>query len=621
MPMADPLLPNLAIEQLAAIARREGLLCDVLYGTLLLPKLVPFTMIHSMAGPAIFAPLYHSLDREEFADAAAEIILRLSELAPPGREEAFQSLALEFLLCIDAAETCLDRCLASISTGLYDLIGFSIGFDAQKLPSATLARRLKAREPSVQILCGGTGCDGQMGPALLEAFPEFDAVLQGEAEDSFIPAIQSLLGLREGVSPPTLLGRDTLFEPCTTAEVPRFPSLSTLLLPDYTAFLAQRKCSEHPKRPLTLLIETSRGCWWGVKHHCTFCGIKSVSDPYRSRSSENAYEQIQTLTKLYEPDLLYATDAILDYRYLRDLLPQLAYARRAYGLPLRLFYECKSNLRRNQIALLAAAGVCRLQPGIESFSTSVLKAMRKGVNGLRQVAFLKWAAAYGIELIYGILTGIPEETAADLQILLDLIPTMHHLPPPLSVNRLGLHKFSPYERDTEGYGFCDVRPFELQHLIYRFDDSLLQRLCYDLDYTLPSQETQEMKSYRQRLYAAVSTWQAAYRAGVRLIVNNTQDSLVILRRSGSIALDVIPLTGRKARIYKLAEDVIPEALLARQLDLSYDQLKRELDWLKQRELVAWMDEQVLSLAVPVNADAWADSEPVHSITVQRNESI
>ena len=55
-------------------------------------------------------------------------------------------------------------------------------------------------------------------------------------------------------------------------------------------------------------------------------------------------------------------DNILDMNHFRSVLPALAQA----GTPYELFYEIKANLRREQVATLAASGVTKVQPGIES---------------------------------------------------------------------------------------------------------------------------------------------------------------------------------------------------------------------------------------------------------------
>lgn len=32
-----------------------------------------------------------------------------------------------------------------------------------------------------------------------------------------------------------------------------------------------------------LVLEGARGCWWGEKHHCTFCGLNGSLMKFRSK--------------------------------------------------------------------------------------------------------------------------------------------------------------------------------------------------------------------------------------------------------------------------------------------------------------------------------------------------
>lgn len=67
---------------------------------------------------------------------------------------------------------------------------------------------------------------------------------------------------------------------------------------------------------------------------------------------------------------------ILPHRYFATLLPELA--RRGTGL--RLSCEMKANTTPERFDLLARAGFAEVQPGIESFSSRVLRSMDKGVR-------------------------------------------------------------------------------------------------------------------------------------------------------------------------------------------------------------------------------------------------
>src|SRR5205085_6341958 len=115
-----------------------------------------------------------------------------------------------------------------------------------------------------------------------------------------------------------------------------------------------------------------------------------------------------------------------------------------------IFYEVKANLRREQLKIMAQAGVTHLQPGIESLSSHVLRLMRKGVRAAQNVNLLRWARYYDIHVDWNLLWGFPGETEADYSEQEAAIPHLVHLQPPSSANRVWLERFSPLftERDT-----------------------------------------------------------------------------------------------------------------------------------------------------------------------------
>jgi len=181
---------------------------------------------------------------------------------------------------------------------------------------------------------------------------------------------------------------------------------------------------------------------------------------------------------------------------------------------------------------MASAGILRVQPGIESFSTKCLALMDKGTTALQQISFLKWAHAYGVTVNYGIISGMPGETPDDLREMARLATRLHHLPPPADVNRLALHRFSPHIRDPEGWGVTDVRPFHTQRMIYQCSSPLLDRLCYQLDFTVPGQQTDEYEQARDELVEALERWREAYLAGCGLWIR-AEGALRIVGRSQS----------------------------------------------------------------------------------------
>lgn len=76
----------------------------------------------------------------------------------------------------------------------------------------------------------------------------------------------------------------------------------------------------------TLLFETSRGCWWGERAHCTFCGLNGLTMKYRSKSADVAMSQFGSLFR-YAGRLPYlrlqCVDNIMPREYVKEVLPYL----------------------------------------------------------------------------------------------------------------------------------------------------------------------------------------------------------------------------------------------------------------------------------------------------------
>ena len=204
----------------------------------------------------------------------------------------------------------------------------------------------------------------------------------------------------------------------------------------------------------TIQFETSRGCWWGERHHCTFCGLNGATMTYRSKSSQRALDELVALTDRYPGHPVSVVDNILDHRYFKDFMPALA-ARR---LGLELFYEVKANLKKAQVSLLRDAGVRVIQPGIESFSTRVLNLMRKGERGLHNIQLLKWCKELGVTPVWNLLWGFPGEPPEEYRAMADLLPLLTHLAPPISAMPIRLDRFSPNFDQAEALGLTAVEP-------------------------------------------------------------------------------------------------------------------------------------------------------------------
>jgi ribosomal peptide maturation radical SAM protein 1 len=343
-----------------------------------------------------------------------------------------------------------------------------------------------------------------------------------------------------------------------------------------------------------LHFETSRGCWWGEKHHCTFCGLNGAAMAFRRKAPARALDEIEHLARTYGIRKLSATDNILDTRYLESVLPELA--RQELGL--ELFYEVKANLRREQIETLRAAGVTRLQPGIESLSSAVLRLMRKGVTGLQNVRLLKWCRAAGIRPVWNALYGFPNEPPHEYARLAELVPLVTHLTPPEYVGPLRLDRFSPYFEDPGGFGIGGIEPFPAYREVYDLPPEALRNLAYYFTF-----ERADL-SYVDPFAAAVARWREEHERAELTAIDDGSNLLVCDYRAVA-PRPVTVLEGTERAILLACDDIrspaqIRDALAAGGNELALGEIGAILARLVERRLALAEDDRYLSIVVDLH---------------------
>lgn len=309
------------------------------------------------------------------------------------------------------------------------VVGFTCTF-SQNVPSLGLARVLKERDPSLVVVFGGANCDGPMGAALHRAFPWVDVVVRGEAE-AVLPGLITDLVAGTPVRPrPGLCYRDGARSVVVPAAPEPAVALDDAPLPRFEEYfdrLAKTGFADELAPDVQLVYESARGCWWGAKSHCTFCGLNGSSMTFRSKSPERVVDELTTLARRHGRLTFQVVDNILDHRYFREVLPRL----RDAGHDLSLFYEVKANLTREQVRLLRSAGVDRVQPGLESLSTPILRLMKKGVTAFQNVRLLKWCAEYVLRVFWNVIYGFPGEPPDEYARMAGVVPSLVHLQPPV----------------------------------------------------------------------------------------------------------------------------------------------------------------------------------------------
>jgi ribosomal peptide maturation radical SAM protein 1 len=373
----------------------------------------------------------------------------------------------------------LTRMLMEIDWSQYQVVGFTSTFD-QNVASLTLAKLIKDLYPSVRIVFGGANFDGEMGLEHFRAFPWIDYVVVGEGEEVFPVLVKELLeGKKEGFGPGVAYRRagNIVFQP-NERLFSEFERTGPPDYDDYFELLDELNPEFAQGLNKILLYEAARGCWWGEKHHCTFCGLNAQSMKFRSKSPEQVFKEMRALSSRYNTTRFRFVDNIIDMKYIDGLFAKLA----AERCDLEVFIETKSNLSKHQLQTLAHGGVRSFQPGIESLSLNQLKEMKKGVTPLQNLLAMKWASYYGIETLWNILLGFPGETDEDYRRQIDLLPAIIHFQPPLSVGELWLERFSPYFKWPEQNGLRITGPGLAYEYVYNPETVNLQKIAYDFEY-------------------------------------------------------------------------------------------------------------------------------------------
>ena len=547
---------DLALGLLKPLLEAEGLPTDTLHGSLLLPMTIADEGLLEEHANHLFAPLlYPEIGVEDVVSLLVETYTRANTLNGilqpsrhlPGWKRDLANLERSARAAARVARQGLDRCYELASQPRYDIFAFSLTFETQLASAVALARRLKAFAPSAKVVFGGAACFEEQADGMIASFPAIDAVCHTEGEHVIAPLMRALRGAAPLSDVPGIAFRGSDGGVRHTPSPPLFTDLDRLPLPDYDDFARQLADSEWAHAGARLLFETSRGCWWGQKSLCKFCGLNAEGLAFRHKSPERAYQEIRALYERY-PDAAYlqAADNILEMSYFATVLPQLARSPRLPGRPLRIFYEIKSNLNKDQVALLADSGIVAVQPGVESFHDRVLKLMDKGATGLGQVQFVKWAYEHGVKTVYNILIRNPGDQAAWYRAMSAMVPYLEHLPPPRAILPFILERFSPYYLEPAAHGITNMRPKPHYAKLFPDPGVDLARLAYQFDFDHSLLRDEALTGAYRELVFAVRRWIVGWRPSIAHLVEREGGAVVVDQRQAARRLHRLSGVARAA---------------------------------------------------------------------------
>ncbi|MFL6198474.1 MAG: RiPP maturation radical SAM C-methyltransferase [Thermoanaerobaculia bacterium] len=563
--------------------------------------------VGSLLGEWIFAgalaPAMPAAERRYLDEVLLEPTARW--LADPGDEPSFVTLVPggivdEVLRLRREVDSFLDDCVEEVLARRPRIVGLTSVFQ-QHVASLALARRLKQRAPEVAVVMGGANCEGVMGLTTARLF-DADAVVCGEGEVALPQLVERLLagepiadlrGVYTRTSPEVVARTDH------PANAPSLRHLDDLPYPELEDYFAQ--LAEHGFQGIyqpRLLFETSRGCWWGEKQHCTFCGLNGTTMAFRSKSPDRALAELKEVTRRHPGLFVGMADNIMDMRYLKTLLPRIA----EEGLQLTLFYEVKSNLKKGEVRQLRTAGVSAIQPGIESLSDEVLRIMRKGVKALQNIQLLKWCKELGVWPYWNMLWGFPGEPPEEYERMAGLLPSLYHLPPPVGMSLIFLERFSPNFFASDELGFADVRPLPAYGHVYPAAPEDLADLAYQFRYR--HRDARDISSYTRRLARRIVEWREVY-AECELRAVDRGDHLLLCDTRPSAARRLTVLEGLPRSVYLACDAAATVEQLCRSVAAARDAVEEVLRPLVADGFMLRQGDTVLALAVQGALDGTA----------------
>jgi ribosomal peptide maturation radical SAM protein 1 len=503
-PFASVRMPMIGPSLLAAACARRGRSASVFYGNIDFARLlgidlyerIAFSSLDLMVGELAFRELAFDDDRlPSFEEAVALYFSDRATLgvaagmgAPLTRDE------LESLPAL--AEQMVRRSVAAILARAPRVVGFSCMFQ-QTLAAAAVARGLKTCAPDIVTIIGGANVADEMGRAIAEHFPCFDHIVSGEADEFVTDLVEDCCG--QGGDEP----------------LPRFiecgvvTDLSNGPVPDFSDYFAVQPLAlgEGGSRfAVSLPIESSRGCWWGQKNHCTFCGLNALGMGFREKNGDAFIAELASQRERYGINKFQAVDNILPRSFLRGTLQRLA----SLQPPPDLFYEIKSNVTEEELDLFVLAGINAVQPGIESLSTVALKRMRKGVSAEQNLWLLRECTSRGIEVVWNLLADWPGDTESEYLSIAAIVEMIPHLQPPRDVSTVIIDRFSPYFERPDEYGIRGRRPLGAYRNLY--SPSFVEGIAYHFEGEFES-AWRRHPELRERIGRIVDEWKARWAAG------------------------------------------------------------------------------------------------------------
>lgn len=296
-----------------------------------------------------------------------------------------------------------------------DILGLSI-FTHNRFASLRVAGMAKKANPSCLTVAGGPHATHRAAQ-ILRAFPEIDAVVVGEGEETFLE-LARLKGAGKLSDMGTVAGL-AFRNGADIVLTPRRPPVRNLDSIPAPAPHLEGAIGIDLHRQLEFII-TSRGC----PASCRFCSSPLFwGSSLRFRSPRAIVDEIRYIRDRH--GLIYFS--FRDDTFTADRGRVIELCKLLLAEKVHIMWNCQSRVNAvdsEMLVWMRRAGCECVQYGIESGSGKVLKILGKRITTAQMERAACLTRDAGINLSIYLITGVPGETEADVQATIRLINRM-----------------------------------------------------------------------------------------------------------------------------------------------------------------------------------------------------
>jgi anaerobic magnesium-protoporphyrin IX monomethyl ester cyclase len=329
------------------------------------------------------------------------------------------------------------------------VLGLSVVYGSQLIPTLTLARLVKQALPECHITAGG-GFLAYIGRKLMQAPGTadcLDSLIFHEGEGPLAALCAALEGGAEDLSE---IGSLTWFDrrgeaPITVENPPMHPlKLDQAPAPDFEGLPFDKYLSPD----LVLPFDINRGCYYG---ECTFCTLPTVIGPgYRTRKAETIADQVVALRDRH---------GVTHFNFITDCMPpgmirDLPEALLARDAGVTWWSDARVEPKAYTVEgarRLYESGCRKLLFGFETATPRLLKLMKKGqsLRGISEVS--RNCAEAGISVTWYAMVGFPSETLEEARASLAFITEHEGIVREVSLQTFHVDEQSHVYRDPAAF--------------------------------------------------------------------------------------------------------------------------------------------------------------------------